>query len=393
MANIDNVDFRQTSSINDTIESRPLSVYDNLNAGNITATINASTPIKPDQQLPATNINNNPFPDVGSSKYDSDNEYPFSDISFKFDDLPIKSVTRSNSLNNNSINSNNKYNHNIHNNNNNNNNDGGSGSKASSNSAYNFHLNKSNSISNAYDDGIGPLTPIEGRPTTAIAATTTSATPTAINKPYENILDTTTGAGSSSHHHNHNDNDDNSYRPVMSDAKSTFFGLNKSHDGGGSSSTNSNNNQTSTANESEPLISGGARAILTRGAEYQNVPSNSACFVTGMSYMGDGNGGGDGSGSDDGATTAMTITDNDTNQSDSDNIIRSNNYALNGDNKNGERFLENGTIVDNHIGTNSSGSSSSGHRKQFSSAENGNDKKNHNLSQVNENMSKFGACV
>lgn len=362
MATAKNVDFRQNPNKDTTDHHRPLSVYDNLNAtGNVININNTSTSENLDK---ANAYNNNNAGDASTQttpvpSNDADHEYPFSDISFKFDDFPIKpcSVSRSDSLNNNSRQ--NRI-------------SGGNGSDANLNSFRSAQSNSSqygdSGNGSSISGGTGPLASHETHSAAAVAtaAATPSAAAAAIvsaanepvtasnrssaHKSYENIGET----GSISHR-------GYQHKPVMSDAKSTFFGLNKNHNNAisnkngdddgisGASAQNSGAGVKSTASpihygdassESEPLISlaniAGAKPNIVRGNNHQT------------NYDGANEGGSGGSMTEDSSETA-------TQKSDSD-IVRSNSYSLS--DKNGRSA------------------------KPFSALENGGDKKNHNLSQV-----------
>ncbi|KAJ6639264.1 hypothetical protein Bhyg_12007 [Pseudolycoriella hygida] len=214
--------------------TRPLSAYDNLHS-----TSTHSPAIT--QQKPSSNHSN-----------EHEKEFPFNDISFRFDDLPLQNQPKHfNQIRSNSMISNSNCNGN-HN--------------KSTNQGYTTIANH-NSINNTIDSRTAhiPVVNVDSSANMLLGAT---------KQQYENVSETV-------RLRNCNNN-----KPVISEAKSSFFGLNPSAPSNNSKQNMSmkRNNQISTAcgyEDRSPLIN---NASVSRNL-YQNIPSNSACFESGNQQL------------------------------------------------------------------------------------------------------------
>lgn len=212
--------------------TRPLSAYDNLHS------TSTQSPATITQQKSSPNHSN------GNEK-----EFPFNDISFRFDDLPLQNqANHFNQIRSNSTISNSNCN--------------GNHNKSAS-QGYTTIANH-NGINNT-DNKTAPIpvVNIDSKSKMLFGAT---------KQQYENVSETVRLRNL------------NSNKPVISEAKSSFFGLNAP-----SSLNNSkqnmamrhNNHHQTSANcgyeDCSPLLnnSSGSRNL------YQNIPSNSACFDNG----------------------------------------------------------------------------------------------------------------
>lgn len=245
---------------------RPLSTYDNLNSSALPSSSNQ--------------MNGKRTPPAQTEK-----EFPFSDISFKFDDLPQQQNSgQTQHTNNNNINYNHHSNHNGNNNNNNNTTIHHNSIKSINN---NFIKNNNNtegqlSITSNHGNSIRNSSGSNSCGTPANNQThkcvTSSIVKTTTNQ-YENVCDTVKLR--------------NLQKSAISDAKSSFFGITT-----GSASTMPTNKyhsltnepSTSTNTDRVPLIVGGtsSSSVLCQrspppqqqSSAYQNIPLNSACFAT-----------------------------------------------------------------------------------------------------------------
>lgn len=216
--------------------TRPLSAYDNLHS------TSTHSPATITQQKSSPNHSN------GNEK-----EFPFNDISFRFDDLPLQNQPNHfNQIRSNSTISNSNCN--------------GNHNKSTS-QGYTTIANH-NGINNTDNKTahIPAVNNIDGSNSKMLFGAT--------KQQYENVSETVRLRNL------------NSNKPVISEAKSSFFGLNSSSTLKNSKQNmplrHNNHNQSSGScgyEDSSPLInnsaSGAGRNL------YQNIPSNSACFDSG----------------------------------------------------------------------------------------------------------------
>lgn len=231
----DKENFLLTPNMDINNYTRPLSAYDNLHS---TSTTHSPDTIAAQQKSSPNHSNGN------------EKEFPFNDISFRFDDLPLQNQPNHfNQIRSNSTISNSNCN--------------GNHNKSTS-QGYTTIANH-NGINNT-DNKTAPIpvVNIDSDSKMLLGAT---------KQQYENVSETVRLRNL------------NSNKPVISEAKSSFFGLNSPSPLNNSKQnmalrqSNHNNNQTSGGYEdSSPLLnnsSGAGRSV------YQNIPSNSACFDSG----------------------------------------------------------------------------------------------------------------
>lgn len=263
--------------------------FDNLNANNSTLAINSTDSKALNAMTDAVNIG-----DMRQTNGKNANEFPFGDITFRFDELKNCESNNQMSINNNS----------------------GNSARMDSDD-FNYKMVRSND-SNGYGDGrhrnnnninlIGTnmgngnggihhqnrnremkyMSPSDQMPAAIVAMNNAIAQLSAVHHEYENVSDT-------------DDTDTNAYRsiagkPVHSDAKSTFLGLKNTNNNKYyaksmvDEDTQSNqlyddsvNVTSADVEEIEPLIDNLDANRITRApssiVQYQNVPNNSACFV------------------------------------------------------------------------------------------------------------------
>ncbi|KAG4068254.1 hypothetical protein HA402_007774 [Bradysia odoriphaga] len=237
----DRENFLLPSNMDTNNYTRPLSAYDNLHS---TSAHSPAVTTIPTQQKPSSPIHSN-----GNEK-----EFPFNNISFRFDDLPLQN--QPNHFN--QIRSN---------------------STISNSNCCNGNLNKStsqgyttianhNGINNITDNKTAPIPPVvnvDSDSKMLLGAT---------KQQYENVSETVRLRNL------------NSNKPVISEAKSSFFGLNASSPIRDTTENMAlrHNNQTSDGcgggyEDCSPLLNNSS-GNGTRNL-YQNIPSNSACFDSG----------------------------------------------------------------------------------------------------------------
>lgn len=212
--------------------TRPLSAYDNLHS------TSTHSPATIAQQKSSPNHSN------GNEK-----EFPFNDISFRFDDLPLQNQPNHfNQIRSNSTISNSNCN--------------GNHNKSTS-QGYTTIANH-NGINNT-DNKTAPIpvVNIDSNSKMLLGAT---------KQQYENVSETVRLRNL------------NSNKPVISEAKSSFFGLNPPTSLNNNSKQNMalrHNNQTASCGyeDCSPLLNNSS-ASGSRNP-YQNIPSNSACFDSG----------------------------------------------------------------------------------------------------------------
>lgn len=220
---------------------RPLSAYDNLHSTLTHLPAATATTTTMQQQKSSLNHSN------GNEK-----EFPFNNISFRFDDLPLQNQPTShfNQIKSNST---------ISNSNNCNGNHNKSTSQGYTTIANYNGINITTSNKTA-----APVVTIDSASNMLVGAT---------KQQYENVSETVRLRNL------------NSNKPVISEAKSSFFGLNTSSPLNNSKQTMAlrHNNQTSSGKcpyeDCSPLLNN-VSGVGTRN-HYQNIPSNSACFDSG----------------------------------------------------------------------------------------------------------------
>lgn len=231
---------------NNNYTHRPLSAYDNLHS---TATHSPAT-------ATITQQKSSPNHSHGNEK-----EFPFNDISFRFDDLPLQhqqpnhfNQIRSNSTISSSNNCNGNHN-------------------KSTSQGYTTIANH-NGINNT-DNKTAPIPVVNS--SSSSSDSNSKMLFGATKQQYENVSETVRLRNL------------NSNKPVISEAKSSFFGLNSPASLNNSKQNmamrHNNHNPTSTScgyEDCSPLLNnnssgttGGSRSL------YQNIPSNSACFDSG----------------------------------------------------------------------------------------------------------------
>lgn len=263
MSSNENVKFR---SIPNQEIVRPLSTYDNLNN---------------DTKLNGSNANENDCIDKGENV----NEFPFTGISFRFDELkqlnqhkanaPTPIIHTSNGYDN--INNNN---YKLHRNNNN----------QHINNGTHFNGNGVNQI-RPNNQGHNTVTTIAQNHSLSSSSSSSSSSTSSENSYKHSSLQYANLTGNPIANRGLN-------KPVHSPAKSQFLGLHKTNDNepntvetqtnGLTSKPNTEKNSqddASTVSDEEPLLNNYGNRIVTSAAnrptastQYQNIPSNSSCY-------------------------------------------------------------------------------------------------------------------
>lgn len=226
--------------------TRPLSTYDNLNTNDTKITT---------QSTPDTNGTH----DDGNQTHPNVTNSPFNGITFRFDEMKQPQYdggrTMTTTTNNTTATTN--------------------GYDNISNSEYEHHRNNNNNNSNNSNNNSNGMNMGRGNQVTTIAQNHLLETVDAVLKPNRSIM-----------------------KPVHSEAKSQFLGLNMtnggSSGGGGGTAINGRNGDCvdgaiDQTNEDEPLLTklNGNRSIsmtphrqhaAVAQTQYQNVPNNSACY-------------------------------------------------------------------------------------------------------------------
>lgn len=228
---------------------RPLSAYDNLHS----TSVHSPSPTQQQQQQQCHHHQQQNEQQKQQQKSSSihsngnEKEFPFNNISFRFDDLPLQNQPNHfNQIRTNSTISNSKCN--------------GNHNKSSS-QGYPTITNH---------NGIKIITSnetVEAKPPVATVDSDSDMLFGATKQQYENVSETVRLRNL------------NSNKPVISEAKSSFFGLNNA-----SSLNNSKQNMSSRHNnpnsggyeDCSPLLNNASGA--GSHSLYQNIPSNSACF-------------------------------------------------------------------------------------------------------------------
>ncbi len=251
----DKENFRLTPNMDINSYPRPLSAYDNLHS---TSTHHSpSTMVVPQQQQQQQQQHIQHKSSPSNHSNGNEKEFPFNNISFRFDDLPLQNQQPNhfNQIRSNSTISN------SNNNNNNNKNCNGNHNKSTS-QGYTTIANH-NGI-NITDNRIAlPIPPVVN-----IDSDSNNMLFVAPKQQYENVSETVRLRNL------------NSNKPVISEAKSSFFGLNSSPP---SSLNNSKPMMALRHNngyeDNSPLLNNSAGTGVRN--LYQNIPSNSACFDSG----------------------------------------------------------------------------------------------------------------
>lgn len=260
MSSNDKINFRSSPS-NEI--ARPLSTYDNLNT---TGAHDAKTIVTSAE----TESNGN----TSTMENKNVNEFPFSGISFRFDEL--KQLQQNNaSLNGYDNLDNNNYKSNVNNN-------------------HNISDNPNKQYNNI--NGCNQMRSTQGHTVTTIAQNHSLS---ALSSSSGSTSSSSDGFRPASLHFDDLTGNRNSNKPVHSAAKSQFFGLHKSDETGNNSrmagtsnaakrlqDDRENTGESSTVSDDEPLLNHFSNRIVattsnhpsSSTSQYQNIPSNSAFF-------------------------------------------------------------------------------------------------------------------
>lgn len=286
---------------NNNITNRPLSVYDNLSSSTTNGMTQpsaqhlgqSSTDCERSSRLQSAQSfsyydrrpNHEHLRKTGNKFSHNENEYPISRISFKFDDLPhqqqkLDDSTASNMTND--CHNSQGYRHQANNNNNYN-----------KNNNHNINVNNNTPVMNATSNdrmnsgcstGIGDNFNRSGIGSNNICVNSDNKNVKLVGTTaqYENVSETVRLRNSNLQN--------NRNKPVISDAKSSFFGLAQTPTSASPHAMPANKYQiTNNNNDRVPLITVTHNAnnnLVTPtklNVEYQNIPTNSACYLKSLS--------------------------------------------------------------------------------------------------------------